>query len=362
MQVHAQSEGRDAACAAEQLVRGATTAERRGAERLRARIADLTTDAAARLDDRIRALLDHQLGGMIDRIELALRERAARLLLTRGDRALAARIRGGGDVAWPRLSEKRAIDGAIVAELLARLRHDLIAAGLPPGTGEDNVASLLIRLTEIGDARVSAAARALLVADSRRREALDFSPVTGSELPAELHQQLVWRVAAAIREDGAEGLDRALAEAAHRIVAEHDEGERAEAVAMRLALAIDARPEELAALIDEALGDGRLSLIVAVLAQAGQLSFEQVRNMLVEPDDERWWLLLRAVGLDPLTVARIALALTGADSRRYADELPDLLDAVNAVPVDNARAVLAPLRLPADFRAAIEAIAREGRP
>jgi hypothetical protein len=355
-------ENTDVALRAAQLLRGAATADQRAARRLRARITDIGADGETRLDDRLRALVNHHLRVFVERIESTLREETARLLVTRGERTTAARLRGEGGQAYERLCAAGLLDDeALLGELMSRFRHDILAERLPQHATGDDEPSLLARLADVSDTEVALAARALLVAESRRREALAFAEPDSVDLPAESYHRLVWCVAATLRRDDAVALDRVLADATGRLLATHDEGERAEARAMRLALAIDARPGEWPALIEEALGDRRLSLVVAALAQAAHLSFEQVRALVVEPDDERWWLVLRSIDLDPLTIARIGLALTDADPRRRREELPDILAAVNAITPADAHAALATLRLPAELRCAAEALAQVGR-
>lgn len=184
-------------------------------------------------------------------------------------------------------------------------------------------------------------------------------------LPAERHHQLVWWVAASIREgrlavsgeDAA--VDRAIVEAAQRSLAAHDEGQRVEALAVRLASAIDARAHELGDLLVEALGDRRLILFIAILGRAVDLDFTGARAIVLEPEGDRLWLALRAAALDRPTIARIALALADADPRRDIDIFAEELDAIAAVPVEAARSALAPLTLHHDLRLAIDALARE---
>jgi hypothetical protein len=50
--------------------------------------------------------------------------------------------------------------------------------------------------------------------------------------------------------------------------------------------------------------------------------------------------------------------MTDADSRRDLEAFADQLDAILAIEPDEAREALAQLKLPADFRAAIEALER----
>ena len=130
---------------------------------------------------------------------------------------------------------------------------------------------------------------------------------------------------------------------------------------MRLAAAMDARPNELAAVLVESIGDRRLSLFVAVLAQALGIAFDQVRAITLDPEGDRLWLALRAIDLDRPTIARIGLALSEADPRRDIESFADALDDIMAIGAEDARAALAPLALNRDFRLALRALARTDR-
>lgn len=326
--------------------------------RLAGAIADLFLPDDARLDERARLVLAQRLGEAVGGIETELRRQAARLLAARGAASKAeALLRGGEGRAAERLTRAGLLrDEALMEELLARVRHELIAQALPTAIPGAEETSLLVRLAGVPDRVIATAASALLVADSR--DAL--------MLPAELQHRLVWWVAAAIRPadhnaDPDPDTDRAIAESATRNLGAHDEGERGEAIAMRLAGAIDARPDELAPLLIEALGDRRLSLFTAVLAHAVSLDFDQARALVIEPEGERLWLALRAVQLDRPTIARIALALSDADPRRDIEAFADQLDRIAAIDPSEARLALAPETLDRDFRAAIAALARSGR-
>ena len=222
-----------------------------------------------------------------------------------------------------------------------------------------------MRLADSGDGIVAAAAQALLAAEARRLSASERGTPGGSELPAELHHRLVWWIAASVREASVAtvgenpAIDRAIVEAAQRSLAAHDEGERTEATATRLAVAVDARPGELAPLLIEALRDKRLVFFTAVLGRALDLDYESARAIVLEPEGDRLWLALRAADLDRPTIARIALALADADPRRDIERFADELDGIAAIPVDAARSALAPLTLHHDLRIAIDALARE---
>jgi hypothetical protein len=187
------------------------------------------------------------------------------------------------------------------------------------------------------------------------------------DLPAPLHQRLVWWVAAALRErtvpvagDGMAALDRALAEAALRSLSAQGGAERLEVATLRLAAAIDAHDDELPILLVEALGDRQLALFIAFLAHALRVEYEVAREIVLDPEADRLWLVLRALDLPRDSLARIGLALSEADPRRELDALPDQLEAAMAIAVDDARAAVTPLSLHPDYRAALMALERGG--
>ena len=332
----------------------AAMARARAAWRLAGVMDDLFLPDDARLDERTRLALAGRLHETVGAIETELRRQSARLLAARGASAQAEALLTAPS---GRAAERLAVAGllrdeALIGEMVAQVRYALLAEALPAAAGGSDEASLLVRLAAVPDRVVAAAAQALLVADSKG-DAL---------LPADMQHRLVWWVAAAIRPTAPDpDADRAIAEAATRSLGAHDEGARGEAVAARLASAIDARQEETAPLLLEALGDRRLSLFTAVLARIVGLDFEQARALVLEPDGERLWLALRAAQLDRPTIARIALTLSDADPQRDIEAFADQLDRIAAVEPAEARLALAPETLGRDFRAAIAALGRSDR-
>ena len=330
----------------------AARARSRADARLLGAIDDLFLPDEARLSERTRVALAQLLSRTIGGVETELRRQAARLLAAKGATAKAEALLGGvaqsGGAAERLMAAGLLRDEALIELLLARVQHRAVADALPVAVGAQHEASLLVRLAAVPDRVIAGAARALLVADSAETVVL----------PAALQQRLVWMVAAAIRpavEDF--DADRAIAEAAWRSLGAHDEAESADAVATRLAVAIDARPEELRPLLLEALGDRRLSLFIAVLAHAAGLDFAHAQALVLEPEGERLWLTLRAGRLDRTTIAQIALSLSDADPRRDIEAFADRLDAIAAVDPVEARLALAPETLAPAFRGAIRALA-----
>ena len=321
-----------------------------GDVRLAAEITDFFLPDDARLDDRTRVAIGRMLADLVGTIEADIRRHAARLLAGRGQTAAAEALVAGGGTAAPRLTASGVMrDAELMEDVIGRVRGALIAESLPIAVEPTERPSLLLRLADLSDGVVAAAAQALLAVDSRRAGA--------NELSADLYHRLVWWVAAAVREkDHGSEVDRALADAAQRCLSAHDEGERPEALAGRLAAAIDPLPAEVSALLIEALGDRRLMLFVAVLARALGIDGDVARMIVLDPDGERLWPALRAVGMGRKDIARVALALADADPRRDIEAFADRLDAIAAIKPAAARATIEPLTLPHDFRIAIKTL------
>lgn len=355
------------------LLARAAAAHLRAATRLRGTIDDFLLPQRQKLDDRTRLALAATLDDLVTRMASGLARHAARLLAARDAGALATALTNDTVPILDRLVAAGLLhDSDVMRELIGRVRQDVLADALPADAPDDpDRASLLPRLTQSGDGVVASGAVAFLAAESRRRVPSPPGQSRPTDLPAELHYCLVWWVAAALREHfreraaGALGmLDRALTDAALRAIAAHDEGDRLEATAMRLAAALDPQADELAALLVEALADRRLSLFTALLGHALGLSYADVREIVLDPAADRLWLLLRALEIDRASIARIGLALSDADPARDLDAFADALDTIAAVAPVQAREALAPVMLHPHYGAALVALtrARANRP
>lgn len=354
----------DAAQGVTALLARAAAEEARARDMLRIAIDDFLRPEAARLDEQARAALSQLVRSIVEVVEGELRGHGARLLTARGESTLAAALAGDEGGVYPRLAESGLLrDPELMAELLGRVRQDLLGAALPVQASDDpDRPSLINRFVQHRDRVLASSAMAVLIAESRRRASGDAMSPAQTELPDALHRRLVWAVAAALRvrhADAARGregaLDRALCDSALRSIAAHDEDDRLEAAAMRLAQAIDARAEELPDLLVEALGDRRMPLFIALVAHGLSLPYGSARDITVDASSDRLWLALRALGLGRQVIARIGYALCEADGRRDLDALADTLDAVAAVEPERARGVFDPLRLDPEYRAALAA-------
>lgn len=349
------------------LARGAAD-DVRAERRAQAAIDAYFADPEMRLDEQTRVALDRTIADIIAGIESELRQYAARLLAGRDQPALALWLSRNQPMVYTALRDAGILQqSALLRELLARVRQDLLAAALPPVPPQrPDQQSLVVRLAGHADRLVASAASALMAAEAHRRATRDGNGPARSDLPAEIHHQLVWWAAAALRDghgsDAQIVLDRALTEAAQRSLSAHDEGDRLEAAAMRLVAGLTPQPGELQSLAIEALGDRRLALFIALLAQSVGFSYELMRDVVLDPVADRLWLVLRAAAFDREGVAAIGLALCEADPCRDVDQFADLLDGIMAVTPEQARAALARFALHPDFRAAVLALAKARRP
>ena len=352
------------AISAVELLARAAAAELRAYKGLMVAVEDFFLPEEARLDEHSRAGLAALLRGLVETVEGEIREHAVRLLTGRGESALVVALIEPGVSVLARLWNSGLLrDGDLMAELVARVRQEMLGGALPMNAPDDpERPSLINRFVQHPDRVVAASAMAVLIAESRRRG----SPEVGqfqTELPAELHHRLVWWTAAALRErfEGAnEALDRALCDAAQRSLAAYDEGDRLEAAAMRFAAAIDAQPGELPKLLVESLGDRRIVLFIALLGHALGVPYALSRDLVLDPGADRLWLALRALEIGREGVAQIGYALSEADPRRDLEKFADTLDTIAAISPVEARAALAPLKLDPDYRAALIALQRGG--
>jgi len=324
-------------------------------------IDDFFLPESHRLDERTRLGLGRLLRALAETVEGEIRDHGVRQLQVQGETELADALAAAGGV-FAVLSDSGLLrDSELMAELIAQVRQELLADSMPVQAHDDpERPSLINRFVQHPDRVLAQSAMGVLIAESRRRSLPEAGPLPQTDLPAELHHKLVWWVAAALRarvaaEDVA-ALDRVLAEAAQRSLAAHDEGDRVEAAVMRLAAAIDAQPDELPELLNEALGDRRVTLFAGLLAHALGVDYPVARSLALDPASGRLWVALRALDLDRAAIARLGLALTEADPRRDIEAFAETLDTIMAISVEDARAALAGLRLPIDYRAAILAV------
>ena len=146
-------------------------------------------------------------------------------------------------------------------------------AAIVRSRGRPAGARLLHTLAANPDPELSAAAMALILARSRRRDRFDSPRIDLDDVPAEAAVVLVHAVAAAMRVRSG-GADRSLAMPPRRCSPRHDEGKRLEALSFALIHALDRAGQLDEQLIRPALADADIALTVEALARRAGLSFE----------------------------------------------------------------------------------------
>ncbi|MCC2976449.1 DUF2336 domain-containing protein [Sphingomonas sp. PL-96] len=312
-------------------------------------LAALFAPPQEQLDDRTRAALSDRLERLVRTAADRLAEQVATRLEAAAEPALAARIRRAADPVWERLVAVPTLwDEGLLAELLADTRLGLLGAALPVRAPfHPDQPSLLARLAHADDPVVAEAAKLVLV--------------HGSAGEAAAVPQLWWPIAAALRSGTTDPeevgvLDRALISAVEELRGQDQDAPPA----ARLARALRRDAATLPELIEHALSDRRLELVVALIADAGGLGGRAVRDLMLERDPAPLCMLLRALDLPRETLARIGFALCEADPIRDLDAFADLLDAVAAVPLQVAWQAVAAMALPAGYRAALLALEGPG--
>ncbi|WP_375380838.1 DUF2336 domain-containing protein [uncultured Sphingomonas sp.] len=341
--------------AADALLRAGTAAMARAGDHERGVLRDLAMPDDHRLDEQTVARLRQRLAVAVAPVERGLRLGAAARLAAMQARDAAERLLDDAEPVSARLTVLAADDdAAILIELLAVLRLEMLAQSLPAAatSGADRP-SLLVRLATCPEPAIAAAAAAMLAAQNRQ------SPSAPPPLAAAMREQIVWWAAALLRDRLGDDPrhDHALVEAAAEVMAELPADRSPAEAATDLAALLRARPDELPALLLEALGDRQPVLFVALLAQASGLDFDAARSAVIDPAGDRLWLLLRAQDLDRTTIARIGVALADADPRRDLDRFATALDAAMAIAPERAAHVFAIAILPVPYRDARAALA-----
>ncbi|WP_294322340.1 DUF2336 domain-containing protein [uncultured Sphingomonas sp.] len=350
---------REASAAAILLLDHVAAAERAGHRRLRAAADHFHLPDEARIDDRTAAQLGEVMRATVVGVDAAVRDHAIRLLTARGHAALAQGLRIAGSPFDRVVGAGLFRDPALFGELFARVRLDAIAHGLPMMVAGDGP-TMVARLAQSSDRLVAAAAVAMLAAQARRGSVVEGIPAA-VELARPLHARMAWWVAAALRDMAGAGeqialLDAALAESVRRAIEPQAELVPLEIAAMRLAQAIEPQGDEVSALLAGAIGDGRLILFTALVARASGLAFERVRDLVIDTDGARLWVVLRALAVDRATIARIGFALAEAEPVRDVEGFADRIDVIMEVTPDAARIALAPMALDTDYHAAMLAL------
>ena len=288
----------------------------RGDARLsRSLVADVRHDAdldrlvdllPGRWSDALLAETRFHLSGLMNAIELAI---ALHVTDADAEQALA---RLGPGYARTAIEDEL---GLLTPDLLAHLRRRATIAMLLRQHGAASPAGLSLLAGDAAHERYADTLASLAIAERRWCAPMLLAAPMRPDLPAEQFHDLAWTVAALMIR-GCElnaiasgpALVKALARATDRLIAQHDEGQGAFALAQRCARSLPA--DMRLALAPAALVEGRLLLFAALAERETGLPLDELIDALTGESDEARFALLRMMGVDDAVAFAAADMLT----------------------------------------------------
>jgi hypothetical protein len=325
---------------------GAVPAREAGCGRLPMVRLDFFLDPAARLTEQERALMTAMMADLVATIADEFTAMLADAEPANYDSGqLFDRLWTAGLLDIPQL----------IGLLLRRAEEERVAAGIRSARPVGK-ARFLQMLVSDDDPNISAAAMALILARSRRRDRFDGPRLTFDDLPAEAAVLIVNGIAAALRADlarriGAAEADERLCDATRSLLSGHDEGNRLEARLFDLVHALDRSSRLDDQLIRSALEETEVSLVAEALARRARIGFDPAWEYFTGGGG-RLAILLRMAGVSRDLAGEIAARaaeVVGSDAETEIHAFDQLEDEE----IGRKRSWL---RLDPDYRAALGAL------
>ena len=261
-----------------------------------------------------------------------------------------------GESLFERLWQSGLLDNAELVRLLLRRAEEERLSAAIRSSRPGSRAKFLQSLVSDDDSEISAAAMALILARSRRRDRFDGPRVAFDDVPAEAAVALVNAIAAALRREVATRLgeseaDERLSTAARALLARHDEGQRLEARAFDLIHALDKASRLDERLLRSALADGEAAVLVEALARRAGIVFDAAWEHFTAGSG-KLALLLRMSGAERDLAAELIAGLAELVGSDAESEI-GAFDALSGEAVDAARNWL---RLDPAYRSAAAAL------
>jgi len=269
-------------------------------------LAALTDGASRRWPGRLLAETRFHLAAMVNALELAIEAALA-------DSPARAAVEALGQGYSRRAIERE--PGLLSPDLLGHLRRRAAVATLLRQAGAMRPRGMPPAMTSIAlEPPQADALAALAIAEQGWCAPMLLDAAMRPDLPAEPFHDLAWSVAALLVqgcERTAEVADpaiiRAIAQAAEAVVAHHDEGAGAIALARRFARGVPAPMR--AALARAALADARLLPFAALAEGETGLPIELTIEVLLDADDMPRHALFRLMAIDDTTAFRAVESL-----------------------------------------------------
>lgn len=306
-------------------------------------------DAGARLTEHERSLMTAMLADLVAMVADEVRS-AARI-------GCDAANDDGGDL-FEVLKASGLLDiPDLIALLLRRAEQERVASAIR-ALGNGKGGRFLHSLAGDRDAAISAAAMALILARSRRRDHFDSPRIDLDDVPADAAVALVYSVAASLRHEQSSAsadVDRNLSEGAAAVLAVHDEGKRIEALTFAFVHALDRAGRLDEDMLRIALAEGDASVLVEALARRAGVGFETAWDHFLA-GAHRLAMLLRMAEVSRPFAAEVAAKMADALASD-AGEVITRFDGASEEDVERARRWW---RLDRSYRAAIAAFGETG--
>ena len=195
----------------------------------------------------------------------------------------------------------------LIALLLRRAEEERIAAAATARAGRSE-ARVLQGLVGHENGQVSAAAMALILARSRRRDRFGQCLLAFDDLPESTAAALVHRVAAAVKAQGGHG-DRAVTASSAALIAAYDRAKSVETLADALAAALAEATFLDDALLLASAHEGDVALLAHLLAHPAEVSGTIAEAELLSGDPSSIITLLRMAKVSRQVAAGILAAI-----------------------------------------------------
>ena len=339
---------------------------RHAAARLRHQTADLFLPPESRLSDRQRALWTNLLVGLLDSLEVELRQgmlEATRELPSGGSEQ--RRIIGDfpHTAAGHLYDDGPTLRNPELIELIRRRSEEhrmslkLGARGSGTGTPED----VAVRLIRSSDPEISRLTMAMLVAESRRLDRFREPMLHAADLPDAIAEDVVWWTAGAMGKrlvHEVEDIDFLLVAAARRLIDERRDTSDDESAIMAVVTRLADNDELDDQFLIDALTTGRIGLFVAGLAVRGAVATSLVWT-LVQSTSAGFARLLKAIGIGREAAVRLLVEVASLADEVVGRTAPDSIGAAisdyDRLEAGDARRILEYWRTDEGLRKAVEA-------
>ena len=334
-------------------------------------IQDLFLQKKDALSDRERALMGDILRQLIFEVEMSVRKGVAARLAKRDDaprELILALANDEIEVAHPLLIESTVLHEADLIELVRHRTqaHQLAIAmrrELPEGVSQSLVdtgdVSVITRLIENEDAKISDSLMDYLVAESKHVDSFQNPLINRADLPPDLARKMYWWVSAAVRQHIVENFSVDPTEIDDSIEAVVKDRIETEAIsgggpteAESAAREIDSQGKLTEEFLVDLLEDGEVSLFEASFARATGIPIKLARRMLYEPGGEGLAMACKAGGFSADMFTKLyQLTRKASSSQEVFDEreLVRLVDFFDCMRTPSAEAIVKRWRREPEF-------------